>query len=199
MVNCLFRNVLLFCLIFFFSCKTTKQTTAVATENCETLATVKDFTGLDGCSLMIVLDNGDKFLPVKIKDETFTLREGQRIKLSYKELQDVASICMAEKASIEITCIELIAGKPVVAECHDTNQPFEVPWMQEVIRTFNPASIKKFKFRPDGWAYLFSTGQKQILYDCQGTLLCEHQGAGVNKCMEKYLPEKKGKEIYSNQ
>jgi hypothetical protein len=186
-------------LLIFLACKTNKEANNISTENCKTIGTVKDFTGLDGCSLMIVLENGDKLLPASIQDESFVLRDGQRIKLDYKEIEDAMSVCMAEKASIEITCIELISGKPVHKECFDTETPMSVPWMKEVMKTTNPSSIQKFKFRTDGWAYLFFVKSKQILYDCQGTLLCEHEGLGVNQCTKKFLEGEPGKVIYRSQ
>lgn len=186
--------LLLSLFVLVTNCKTNKK---VATENCQTMGTVKDFTGLDGCRLLIVLDNGDKLLPSKVNDENFTLRDGQRIKFDYIELTDMGSMCMAENAIIEITCIELVSGKPVIPECYDANDPLEVPWMKEVVNTRKPASIQKFKFRTDGWAYLFFVGQEQLLYDCQGTLLCEHKGMGPDQCRSKYLSGKKGKVIYT--
>ncbi len=182
-------------LFFFFTCNTNKDLKTVSSENCQTLATVKDMTGLDGCSMMIVLDNGDKLLPAKINNEDFVLRDGQRIKLNYKELEDVMSVCMAEKASIEITCIELIEGRPIVKECVNTEDPISIPWMKEVINTSKPTTIQKFDFR-DGWAYLYYFKTKQLLYDCQGTLLCKHEGLGVNQCKQRYLQGQKGKVIY---
>lgn len=194
------QKIFLSCLLLLFlACNTNKKLSEVANSNCETPATVKDFTGLDGCGLLIVLENGDKLLPAKLNDESFTLRDGQKIKLNYKELEGMASICMAEKASIEITCIELIEGKPAPVKCYDTKDPLTVPWMKEVIKTKKPASIQKYNFRSDGWAYLFFVGQKQFLYDCQGTLLCEHQGLSVNKCKEKYVAGQRGEVIYRNQ
>ena len=186
---------IIFCLLALvsFACNSGKK--SVKMDGCQTMASVKDFTGLDGCSLMIVLDNGDKLLPAKINDKNFTLRDGQRIKLDYTIMEDAMSVCMAEKASIEITCIQLIEGKPIIKECVETEEPMTVAWMKEVIISKKPASIQKYNFR-DGWAYVYFVGAKQLLYDCQGTLLCEHEGLGVNQCKGKYLAGQKGKIIY---
>ena len=59
----------------------------------ETNGTVQDFTGLDGCTLMIVLDSGERLEPVSIPAGT-TLQTGRRVKVKYKEVQR-ASACMA--------------------------------------------------------------------------------------------------------
>ncbi len=182
---------------FIFSCTSNKDASKVNTSDCQTLATVKDFTGLDGCGLMIVLDNGDKLIPNTISDANFELREGQRIKISYTELEDMMSSCMAEKAHIDITCIELIEGKPIVKECYDTTDLTVVPWMKEVVSSTKPNRVIKYNFRTDGWAYLFITDKKQLFYDCQGTLLCEHEGDEANPCLKRYVPTQEGKVIFS--
>jgi len=75
---------------------------------CKIAASVKDFTGLDGCSFLIVLENGDKLLPTKLDDENFEFKDGRKIRFDYEELQGIMSICMAEKMVIEITCIKEI-------------------------------------------------------------------------------------------
>lgn len=175
-------------------CKSKKE--LVKSDGCQTMATVKDFTGLDGCGLLVVLDNGDKLLPVNIEDDNFQLRDLQRIKLDYEVIEDAVSICMAEKASIKITCIELVEGRPVAPECYDTRDPMQVPWMKEVVNTQHPISIQKYKFRTDGWAYLFFVDNKQLLYDCQGTLLCEDEGLKSEACKNKYVPAQKGAVIW---
>jgi hypothetical protein len=195
------KNILSFyCLaiiLLCFACTSNKDASKVDTQNCQTLATVKDFTGLDGCGLMIVLDNGDKLLPNTISDPNFTLREGQRIKINYKELEDMMSVCMAEKAIVEITCIELIEGKPVVKECYDAIDVTSVPWMDEVVKTTRPSMVKKYPFRTDGWAYLFITADKELFYDCQGLLLCTREGENGEACLKRYVPGEEGRIIYS--
>ena len=100
--------ILLTCLTFLLSCNTKPEVSKNKQSACKTTATVKDFTGLDGCTFLILLENGDKLLPAKLNDESFTFRDGQKIRFDYKEMKDVMSICMAEKMTIEVTCIEEI-------------------------------------------------------------------------------------------
>ena len=88
---------------------------------CELTGTVKDYTGLDGCSYIIELDIGEKIEPVLI-DTPFVFRDNQRVKLSYRELTEGASICMVGKLA-EITCIEEIPGDTI----------FPPPWCEEEI------------------------------------------------------------------
>lgn len=96
------------CLICVLSCKTKKDVSDNPSSECKTNGMVKDFTGLDGCKFLIVLENGDKLLPAKLNDESFVFKDGQKILFDFKELKDAMSICMAEKMSVEITCIKEI-------------------------------------------------------------------------------------------
>lgn len=196
-----FKNLLFSILVISLSaCNVNKNTTNDSEDECTTLGTVKDFTGLDGCGMMILLENGDKLLPAKINNEKFTLQDGQRIKFNYKVIEDAMSICMAEKASIEVTCIELATSgtTPFIPECYDAEDPKTVPWMKDLMRDLKPVSIEKFTFRDDGWAYLFYTATEQTLYDCQGNFICKHQGLGVNQCKVKYFKNQRGKFIFRN-
>ena len=88
------------------SCSTSKN--GGNDSDCSTLATVKDFTGLDGCTFLFILDNGDKYLPAEISDSNFELKDQQRIKFGYKELKDQMSICMAENKIVAVTCIQVV-------------------------------------------------------------------------------------------
>ena len=193
--------ILIILLLFAFSCSTQKESGGEGT-SCNTEATVKDFTGLDGCSFLIVLDNGDKLLPAKVTGGGFNFRDGQRIKFGYREMPDQVSICMAEKMTVEVTCIEEISsggGRPAIPECYDTANPMRLDWMKAIIKEKAIFSVKKYKYRTDGWAYLFSTRMKHYLYDCQGTELCNYSGTASDDCLGKYVPGELGKVIWSNQ
>lgn len=54
---------------------------------------VKDYTGLDGCGLMIDLDSGERLEIVSLPSNT-TLIANRRVKVKY-ELEARASFCMA--------------------------------------------------------------------------------------------------------
>jgi hypothetical protein len=73
-------------------------------DECNLYGTVKDYTGLDGCGYIIELDNGEKLEPL-MSSIPFKLRDNMRVKLSYKELSGMASICMVGKI-VEILCME---------------------------------------------------------------------------------------------
>ena len=59
----------------------------------EIIGTVKDMTGLDGCSIMILLDSGQR-LEIVSKPANVTLIPDKKVAINYKEVSRV-SICMA--------------------------------------------------------------------------------------------------------
>jgi PKD repeat protein len=90
---------------------------------CSLYGTVVDYTGLDGCGLLIQLDNGEMLEPVQIVPE-FKLKGGQRVMLSYTELP-AASICMVGK-TVRIDCIREVPA------CHATFRYYALPWVSSL-------------------------------------------------------------------
>ena len=89
-------------------------------EPCSLYGTVVDYTGLDGCGLLIQLDNGEVLEPQQIVPE-FTLKDGQRVVLSYTEMPS-ASICMVGKI-VRIDCIREISA------CRALFWHYDLPWV----------------------------------------------------------------------
>ena len=166
---------------------------------CDVNGVVRNFEGLDGCGLLVELENGDKLNPVSVKED-FQLQDGQRIKFSYRVHKGMMSICMSEKAMVDITCIRLLApGETETTDCADTNNPFAVPWMDRAFDRHNPTQI--FKYRQNGtWAYLFYGIPDSFLYDCRGNLLCQTHGDEFDECHVNYLKKYwKGKLIWQGE
>ena len=192
----MFRISLFMFLLILFSCKTKKVVDSSNNNACNTFATVKDYTGLDGCRFLLVLENGEKWLPVKVNDKDFVFKDNQKIKFGYTVLEDVMSVCMAESKSVELTCIELISegssklkpapskGMPEKKPCVETTKPNEVEWMTDLIKKLKPYRIVRYNYL-DGYAYLFQSAPIAGLYDCQGTFLCELTGKMINDCSKK--------------
>ena len=67
-----------------FSCSKQQQ---------EITGIVKDYTGLDGCGLVIVLDNGTNLEPVSLPANV-TLIADRRVTIKYRTLTNRASNCM---------------------------------------------------------------------------------------------------------
>jgi hypothetical protein len=100
-----------------FKCKGSEKAAEYVPVGCSEKASVVDFTGLDGCGLMLVLENGARlnpekrqyFVAPKKEDDPlyyFTLTAGDKVKISYKETNGV-NACMAGK-TVFITCITKI-------------------------------------------------------------------------------------------
>lgn len=170
--------------VFLVGCKT--QSASVVGK-CDTIGTVRDFQGLDGCGLLIEMPNGDLLNPVALPPEV-ELKDQQVIRFSYKIRDDVMTICMTEKASVDITCMEEVkGGMPETASCVDTDNPFAVAWMDRAIDRHNPNQVVKYRLNGGRWAYLFQAIPTGYLYDCEGNLLCQTDGDKRDECHEKYL------------
>ena len=93
------KNILLFLffgIIILSSCKK---------EGCfgSVKAELKDYTGLDGCGMLIKLNDGSILEPTNLTDFNISLEDGKKIWINYDE-NNGASICMVGKM-IEINCI----------------------------------------------------------------------------------------------
>lgn len=101
-----------------FKCGGQEKTGEYVPVGCNVNATVVDFTGLDGCGLMLVLEDGTRlnpekrqyFVAPKREDDPlyyFTLTAGDKLKIAYNETEGMGDICMAGK-TVFITCITKI-------------------------------------------------------------------------------------------
>jgi len=187
-------------LLFVFGCKTNQNSADDNSNDCDTFGTVQDFSDLDGCPMLIVLENGDKLNPAKINDTNFKLQGGQKIKFGYKKMPDMMSTCMSEKAIIEITCIEAITedNKP----CVNTKNPFEIAWMDKALDRHNPQQVIKYKYE-EGFAYLFKGIPRGYFYDCKGNFICQTKGMQEDDCFKNFITkaetEGKGKIIWQGE
>lgn len=79
-----------------FACEKSDCTDAVK-------AKFKDMTGLDGCGMMIELNNGGRLEPINLEDFSIVPEDGMKIWVNYHATQG-GSICMAGEL-VEIDCI----------------------------------------------------------------------------------------------
>ncbi len=98
------KLLFVFCLAGLISCHSGKEKSTAG--ECKTQGTVQDFTGMDGCRLLIVTEDGKKLLPGSILDSDFQLEAGQKISFDYRPV-DMMSVCMTEDQIVEITCIKI--------------------------------------------------------------------------------------------
>ena len=83
------KKILLFSALSFliFSCSKSHEGM--------TKATLKDYTGLDGCGMVIELENGDKIEPTNLTEfsSSVSIADGQKVWVKYHSIS-AASICM---------------------------------------------------------------------------------------------------------
>jgi hypothetical protein len=96
-------SFLIFVAGFLIGCKSQKNSTP------EVEAVLIDYTGTDGCGWLIELDNPDKnkkkiLEPVNLGSFSLTKKNGLKIRLTYKEVSGMASICMMGRV-VELTSI----------------------------------------------------------------------------------------------
>jgi hypothetical protein len=74
-------------------------------DNAQT-ATLKDFTGLDGCGFVLVLADSTVLEPTNLEEFLTTPVDGQTITVAFHEV-DMASICMVGPMVV-IDCLEVV-------------------------------------------------------------------------------------------
>lgn len=84
-------------ILAFSSCKRTSCENAQA-------ATIEDYTGLDGCGMVIKLQSGEVLEPTNLNGFDITPEDGMKVWVKYHELQNVMSICMVGPI-VEIDCL----------------------------------------------------------------------------------------------
>jgi len=95
-------TLLAFVLLLVLSCRNEDDTFL-----CDEKAILRNFTGLDGCSYVLVLDD-EKVLEIgdlEVEPD-FQFRDGLRVSVTYKELSS-ASICMVGSI-VRVLCIDPI-------------------------------------------------------------------------------------------
>lgn len=113
------RLLFLYIIIFTLSaCK--KEEVKKSNVVCNTLATVRDLRGLDGCGFVFELADGKRLepqilyycgtppLPKEITENplyNFEFADGKQVKIGYEILKNQASICMVGEV-VQIICLE---------------------------------------------------------------------------------------------
>ena len=143
-----------------FSCKSLP----VALQ-CSTRATVVDYSGLDGCGLLLQIADGKLLLP--INGDEFDLMVGESVIISYHQA-DGMSICMKEDQIVELTCLQPVKSAP----CADINSLEDAGWLVELRDQWMPSQIVQYRFQ-EFPVYLIATSIEERWYNCHGSLLCK--------------------------
>ena len=94
------KNILYFCLLLFvlLSCSKNECPRAVKGE-------FKDYSGLDGCGFVIILENGNRIEPINLNKFDIELVDNQKIWVDFHINENLsASICMVGDIVV-IDCI----------------------------------------------------------------------------------------------
>lgn len=195
MKSFLIKITLFVLLLVFLGCDTTKKVPAKT--SCGTVGFVKDYTGLDGCSLMIETEDDRKLLPA-ILPKGYVLKDGQKIAFDYVEAKDYGmTICMAEDMIIEITCLQnLELTQEDMDKCVDTFKAEEVEWIKKLIDSKEPIRISKYFRSEKEIYYMLYSNSGSIVYDCKGELVCEVPNNEKNDCWNTMQALGRGQLIY---
>lgn len=195
MKSFLIKTSLFVLLLAFIGCDTTKK--APTKTDCGTVGFVKDYTGLDGCRLMIETEDGRKLLPA-ILPEGYVLKEGQKIAFDFVEAKDYGmTICMAEDMIIKITCLQnLELTKEDLENCTDTFKAEQVEWLKKLIDSKEPIRVNKYFRSEKEIYYMLYSKAGSIVYNCKGELVCEVPNNEKNDCFNSMQALGRGQLIY---
>ena len=163
-------------LCFFSASCAVKTDLAKNALDCETVAIVRNMTGLDGCQWLFELGNGAKLLATNQDSLSFVMKDGALVMLGYQPVPDAASICMHESQIVRITCI-IGAGAQqyrTIArlDCQPMVDPFDIAWSRELLQRNNPDQVHELSWDTGSLYYHFEMKDRQEVYDCSGKLLC---------------------------
>ena len=103
LMKCFLPLFMLTGLLFIISCEDKDETL-----DCDIKATLRDYTGLDGCGFVLVLENGEVLEMGGFDEEPdFQFNDGMEVSISYEEMQGMATICMVG-AIVRIMCMDII-------------------------------------------------------------------------------------------
>ena len=163
----------------------------------ETIVTVKDMHKLDGCTFLLITEEGKKLLPYKTEILPFALSDGLKMAITYKEAKNVDGICMAEDMIIDLKTIQLISTpmKPEKKACADIFDPVKTEWGIAAMNKDKAYRMWKYVYQ-DGFAYYIMGRSKNVLYDCLGNKMCE-EGPTEKKCTSNIAELTQGKVVWT--
>jgi len=65
---------------------------------------IKDNSGIDGCTFIIELNNGEKLNVINLSTFDIIIEDGKEVMISYQKADDIGGICMVGKI-VEANCI----------------------------------------------------------------------------------------------
>jgi len=163
----------IFILIFVssVSCKTPKTSKADMSTT-GTIATVVDYTGLDGCGKMLMLDDGRILLPTDAADAMAVCHYGQRVIINFTEMEPMVSICMTEDLTASIQTLDLA-------------EKVDFSWMDSIVKKSKPYNIHRCSDDNGEFIYM-KTGKKSTAYTLEGKEICSTPGKAMSDCVRRF-------------
>lgn len=162
---------------------------------CDTFAIVRDQTGLDGCGILLETEKDGLLLPQNFDQLNMAALDGDTVVISYTIVKDAMSICMAENAVVNITCIAMASN----VSCDELKDPFAVDWAREAMQATSATEVSLISSNPRSF-YMFRGKEVCRLYDCSGTMLCEGACGSDDVCVQYFqnrrIKTKEPKVIY---
>ena len=134
------------------------------------------------CRLLIVLPNGLIIQPSDQYEGDETLEDGDKVRVSYRVLEDMSPTCTKAIAKADITCLVKMKERQV-KDCVNVRNPFDVEWMKNAVNDLDARKVTRYDLL-EKKAYLFEGLGESVVYDCYGQELCRFDEAGRDDCME---------------
>ncbi len=132
---------------------------------CQEAVVVKDYSGLDGCKLLLQRSDQTLLLPVNL--DSYDITAGDRLVISFQPTEGM-SICMAEQKLVILTCVQHLSEVPC--------QPITVlepgHWLTGKQQDLQPSKIIRYQYK-DEYLYHFRSRSGDLWYDCRGRLVCD--------------------------
>jgi len=147
---------------------------------CSFLVCAKDYTGTDGCGILLQLQDVTKLLATNLQQFAPTAGEGDTLRISYELAEDVVSICMAENKIVQLTCSELISKEQ---DCPDMVDPYRFAWSKRVMTELDPRQVESLIIGQQK-GYRFVGAAQSSIYTCRGDLLCFYPNGDQEACKD---------------
>lgn len=171
-----FAILLILILSIGVSCKTPKTNKSDMKAK-GTMATVVDYTGLDGCGKMLMLADGRLLLPTDGAEAMNACHYGQRVFVNFTEQEAMVSICMAEDLTASIQTL-------------DFAEQVDFSWMDGIVTKSKPYNIHRCSDDEGSFIYI-KTGKNATAYTLDGKEICNTPGKAMSDCVRRFSSSEK--------
>lgn len=152
-----------------WACSSTKET--ITGQSGYWTAVVKDYTGLDGCGKILILDSGIKILPLNA-EVLNPYHKDDQVMIRFEKMSGIVSTCMAEDFIADIKSIKTVDDNKMTRTCQPVSHIDQLDWASKLSQDHKLKQAEQYKTQSGDWQYLFRwfNGETK-LFDCQGKVL----------------------------